>query len=105
MTDTPNREIAGGGPILPDHTELKKNGQQRGYVVLTQEERDKGFLRPVRDGYTHNTCGQNTYMSRAVAETYARDPNFYNGTFCSKCREHFPLDQFVWIGTDEQVGS
>lgn len=44
-------------------------------------------------------------MGQALAETYARDPGFYTGTFCCQCREHFPLDQFVWAGTEERVGS
>lgn len=27
------------------------------------------------------------------------------GTFCVACRVHLPLDEFVWKGTREQVGS
>jgi hypothetical protein len=62
-------------------------------------------VRPVRQTYTHLTCGTDTHMGLALAETYARDPGFYGGTFCVCCRTHFPLDQFVWKGTDEKVGS
>lgn len=94
------------GPVSDDHRELKPDGQQRGYVVLSQEERDQGFVRPVRDRYIHIECGTVTTMNKSIAETYARDPNFYSGTFCYKCREHFPLDQFVWVDEEgEQVGS
>jgi hypothetical protein len=39
-------------------------------------------------------------MSRAIAETYARDPAFYGSTFCVHCRTHFPVGEqgeFVWV--------
>lgn len=96
------------GRRVPDdnsHTRLKPNGQQEGYVVLSEEERAKGWVRPLRYSYVHKACGVPTTMNRALAETYARDPHFYSGTFCTGCGEHFPLDQFTWEGTDEQVGS
>jgi len=50
-------------------------------------------------------CGTTTRMSNYLAETYARDPKFYTGTFCARCAKHFPVEQFVWDGTDERVGS
>jgi len=90
---------------LYNHRELQENGQQKDYVVLSEEERKKGFVRPYRESYTHLPCGTSTRMSKAIAETYARDPAFYSGTFCTECSKHFPLDQFVWEGTKEQVGS
>lgn len=104
-TDWDARQLEGGGPVTPDHKELKSNGQQKDYVVLSPDERAKGFVRPVRLSYTHKKCGTVTSMSRAIAETYAREPKFYSGTFCCHCGTHLPLDQFVWAGTDEQVGS
>lgn len=53
-------------------------------------------------------CGSVTTMGVALAETYARDPSFYSGTFCASCSKHFPVGQrgeFVWEGTDERVGT
>jgi hypothetical protein len=50
-------------------------------------------------------CGTLTRMSREIAETYARNPKFYDGTFCVGCQKHLPLDEFRWAGTDEVVGS
>lgn len=98
--------LTDGSPVTPDHREIDPaTGLQKGYVVLSEEERAKGFVRPVRTSYTHTACGTVTTMHRSLAETYARDPKFYNGTFCACCRHHFPLDQFVWTGTNEQVGS
>ena len=100
------RTLTNGQPVTPDHREIDPNtGQQRDYVVLSAEERAKGFVRPVRDSYVHTACGTVTRMARSIAETYARDPNFYSGTFCCHCQSHFPLDQFTWDGTSERVGS
>jgi hypothetical protein len=118
MTD---RMLSGGGPITPDHCEIDPaTGMQKGYIVLTPEERAKGFVRPVRHSYVHvgkgatfdgpvlikrgeGGCGTLTKMSRDIAETYARQPNFYTGTFCVGCRKHLPLDEFVWEGTTAEI--
>lgn len=159
MTDKPKTCLTDGSPVTADHSELKDNGQQKGYVVLCPEERDKGFIRPLRHSYIHigrkvcghlcgdsdrlggfqticamepghtdehgtvtmrvsqpdaakarttnrlGGCGGETTMSQEIAETYARDPHFYSGTFCVHCRKHFPLEEFIWCGTGEQVGS
>ena len=94
-----DRQLTTGDPVPEDrsHTEIDpRTGQQRAYVVLTPEERAKGFVKPVRRSYVHGTCGSLTTMGTALAETYARDPNFYSGTFCCVCREHFPLHEFKW---------
>jgi len=103
--DRSKRTLTDGSPVTDDHRELLASGQQKGYVVLSAEERAKGFVRPVRRSYIHKPCRGLTTMGLALAETYARDPNFYSGTFCCTCGKHFDLDQFVWEGTDEQLGS
>lgn len=92
-----DRTLVSGEPVPEDrsHTQLKPNGQQRDYVVLTPEERAKGFVKPVRRTYVHR-CGAATTMGLAIAETYARNPRFYSGTFCVGCGAHFPLIQFRW---------
>jgi hypothetical protein len=98
--------LTDGSPVTPDHREINPaTGQQKAYVVLSDEERAKGFIRPVRDSYVHNTCGAVTKMGRTIAETYARDPKFYAGTFCCVCRAHFPLMQFKWDNTDIVLGT
>lgn len=103
--DRSQRTLVDGSPVTEGHRELNLNGQQKDYVVLSPEERAKGFVRPVRRSYRHLKCGTVTTMAPAIAETYARDPGFYNGTFCVGCRTHLPLDEFVWDGTTERVGS
>ena len=50
-------------------------------------------------------CGTVTTMAPAIAETYARDPGFYGATFCCECREHRPVEEFVWDGTEDRVGT
>lgn len=156
----PEQVLTTGDPVPADrsHTEIDpKTGQQKGYVVLSPEERAKGFVRPLRLSYRHvgrplpgtlrnltleeterykefgyvkfepygedrspvtgrfwtqadldrvgKGCGTVTSMSLAIAETYARNPKFYGGTFCTKCRTHLPLEEFLWEGTNEIVGS
>lgn len=84
------------------------DGMQEVYLVLSDEERAKGYVRPLRTSYRHLSCGSVTHMGLAIAETYARDPHFYGGTYCVRCREHYPVGehgQFVWDGTDEKVGT
>jgi hypothetical protein len=103
--DRTARVLTDGSPVTDDHREILPSGMQKGYVVLSAEERSKGFVRPVRRSYRHNTCHSTTTMGIALAETYARDPEFYDGTFCVNCGAHFPLDQFVWEGTNEILGT
>ena len=50
-------------------------------------------------------CNTTTTMGTALAETYARDPKFYGATFCVHCGAHFPVEEFVWKGTAERVGT
>jgi hypothetical protein len=112
MVETPRTTLTDGRQVYPEHRNLLKEGeragQQKDYVVLAEEERAKGFVRPVRRSYKHMKCGGVTTMGQTLAETYARQPNFYSGTFCCHCGTHFPVGiegEFVWQGTDEKVGT
>lgn len=151
--------LTDGAAVTPEHREIDPaTGMQKGYVVLSAEERARGFVRPVRRTYRHvgirpkypvrdlneeehqlyageayvkyeeypegspekvrsaigrfwtaadlnSGCQKTTKMSLPLAETYARDPGFYDATYCAVCLTHFPLEQFVWEGTNEVVGS
>ena len=101
--------LTDGSPVTPDHREIDPNtGMQKAYVVLSAEERAKGFVEPVRRSYVHEKCGVVTTMGQALAETYARDPYFYSGTFCCGCGSHFPVGEhgeFKWADTDQKVGT
>jgi hypothetical protein len=111
----------------PKLKEWQKNetGQHEIYLVLSEEERAKGFVRLVRNKYVHvgiggheinpndmskhgrtgKACGVLTIMGQALAETYSRDPKFYSATYCTGCQKHLPVDEFIWDGTNETVGS
>ncbi len=101
-------------------------GLQEAYLVLSEEERAKGFVRPLRKTYVHlfmldgsplppepwekkpeglGGCGAATTMATAIAETYARDPKYYSLTYCVGCRTHAPVGEFLWDGSNEVVGS
>jgi hypothetical protein len=122
--------------------------------VLSDEEKAKGFIRPVRDSYIHVGvkpkyplrdltaeeqerhavwnyvkyekyldddlpvvgrfwtqpqlnlgCQTATKMTTSIAETYARDPKFYGSTYCVHCQKHLPVNEFIWEGTNEVLGS
>lgn len=103
-----------------------ETGLQAAYIVLSEEERAKGFVRPLRKSYVHRYmcdgsdvplvltnedvlnsggCGALTTMATAIAETYAANPKYYAATYCVGCRTHLPVREFHWDGTSEQVGS
>lgn len=155
--------------LVDDRSQLDEtllpNGQQRSYLVLSEAERAKGFVRPVRLSYRHvgiagpqhplrdltdhereffagegyvkaeewrtddpddcdgtrcrfwtqaeldnigKGCGAVTTMGVALAETYARQPGFYSGTFCCGCGVHLPVGEegeFVWEPYGSRVGT
>ena len=51
-----------------------------------------------------NIPGHIRHIVTIVPQTVC-DPQFYGGTFCAQCCVHKPVDEFVWEGTDERVGS
>lgn len=78
------------------------------YLVLSEEERAKGFTRPLRRKYKHVTgehaCGVVTTMGLALCETYARDPKFYGATYCVGCGKHLAVSEFIWDEDGVVVG-
>lgn len=99
LTSDPN------DPRLTHGADNEPIEQAEAYLILSEEERQKGFVRPVRRSYVHQTCGAVTTMSLPLAETYARDPHFYGATYCCACRMHRPVGEhgeFVW---DDSSGS
>ncbi len=79
------------------------------YLVLSEDERAAGYVRPVRRSYVHTGgCGAVTTMGSAIAETYARQPNFYGSTYCVGCRMHRPVGsdgEFHWDGPYQPDGT
>lgn len=99
VTDDPN------DPRLTHGADAGPVPQAEMYLVLSEQERARGFVRPVRRSYVHATCGTVTTMSQAIAETYAAKPKFYGATYCVACQRHLPVADFTWDGTTETVGS
>lgn len=87
-------------PRLTHGVDTEPVPQAEVYLVLSDEERAKGFIRPVRTSYRHDTCGAITHMGLALAETYARQPDFYGATYCCACCQHRPVGadgEFTWL--------
>ena len=97
----PKVELTDGGPVTADHRELKANGQQKGYVVLSPEERAEGFVRPVRHSYRHvGAAGPNhplrdlteeereryTKFGYVKFEAYPEDGSAVTGMFWTQAR-------------------
>ena len=133
----PKTTLTDGSPVTPDHRDIDPTtGRQKGYEVLSESERAKGFVQPVRDSYVHvgihpeypvrdltavekgehpdavayekypedkhpvvgrywskedleSGCNLLTVMADKLAETYARDPKFYDATYCAICHTTF----------------
>ena len=87
-------------PRLTRGADTEPQGQAEVYLVLSDDERANGFVRPLRESYRHTACGSVTDMSSPIAESYARDPNFYGSTYCVQCRLHRPVGErgeFEWL--------
>lgn len=87
-------------PRLTRGSDSEPVQQAEVYLVLSEEERAKGFVRPLRRSYFHETCGTITSMNNAIAATYATSPSFYGSTYCSHCCMHKPVGangQFLWV--------
>lgn len=103
-------------PRLGHGVDTEKVPQNDVYLVLSESEKAKGYIRPVRRSYIHvgeggheidpndmskhgrkgNGCGVLTSMGTAIAETYAANPKFYGSTYCVGCSQHLPVAEFVW---------
>lgn len=111
LTDNPD------DPELTHGPDTEQVPQAPVYLVLPEQDRAKGFVRPLRHSYIHvgvggselalvaPGCGVQTTMSREISETYARDPNFYGSTYCCGCGMHLPIEQFIWDGDEQVVGT
>lgn len=106
LTDDPN------DPNLTHGADAEPVMQAPVYLILSEEERAKGFVRPLRLCYIHaealGGCGATTCMASPIAETYARNPSFYGGTYCVGCGMHRPVGEngeFVWADDNEKVGT
>lgn len=82
-----------------DYGERQEDGQFENHPTIDEGE----FVQPVRDSYVHKRCGGVTRMGSKLAKSFARDPTFYDKTFCHRCGDYFPVKQFRWKGTHQQL--
>ena len=103
MSTTEDRE----DPRLSHGSDTEPRPQAEVYLVLSKEERAKGYVRPLRNSYIHRDgrCGAFTTMGSELSETYARNPKFYGSTYCVGCQKHRPNAEFFWAADSEVVGS
>ena len=81
------------------------------YLVLSEDERARGFIRPLYRAYLHHDpeCGGVTTMALPLCETYTRQPSFYRETYCARCQMHRPIGEqgeFTWLdenGNDTHI--
>lgn len=93
-------------PRLTHGADNEPTPQAEAYLVLSEAERAKGFVRPLRRSYIHEDgCGAHTTMGLALCETYARNPGFYGSTYCVGCHMHRPVGEFRWSEDGAVVGS
>lgn len=85
MTDDPPPEDF-------DYGERRDDGQFENHPTIDEGE----FEQEVRERYIHEACGGETVMKRHIAESVARDPEYYGSTFCSKCGDYYPVEEFHW---------
>jgi hypothetical protein len=72
----PKTTLIDGSEVTPDHLEIDPNtGMQKGYVVLSEEERAKGFVRPVRRSYVHAGIRPKYELRELTAEEKERHAN------------------------------
>lgn len=98
-------------PELSHGVDRAPRPQEARYLVLSDAEIVKGFVRPVYRTYLHHDpeCGYITTMALPLCETFARQPGFYGSTYCCGCRMHRPVGpegEFTWVdgaGNDTHV--
>lgn len=59
--------------------QVKPNGQNEAYLVLSEEERQKGFVRPVRDSYVHvGKKADSKFVEFIPVEIHAPGDKYYH---------------------------
>lgn len=103
-------------PLQDLSDEKKKEYERFGYVKFEayppdSPESQGGNVtgRYWTEAQLNSGCGTVTRMGRKIAETYAKQPDFYGATFCAGCKTHLPVGEFgefIWDdGSGERVGT
>jgi hypothetical protein len=100
MKDDRKVTLTDGREPYEGYKEIKDNGQQRDYLVLSEEERGKGFIRPVRRSYIHVGI-RPTYPTRDLT---SEEQTLYKNYGYTK-REDSPDGTYSRFWTEEQLKS
>lgn len=66
---------------------------------------DGDYKTTIRSSYSHEKCGGVTTMPHNIAETYAKDPTYYEQTFCIACGGYFLIAEFFWIEEGKMIST
>lgn len=80
------------------------------YLYFKYEEYPKGsaccgkyWTQKELDRIAKGGCKIVTTMGHELSATYARDPEFYDVTYCCGCGAHYPLNEFHWTADGEPM--
>lgn len=83
-----------------EYGEQREDGQYENYPTIEDGE----FEQEPRETYVHaDGCGTKTTMSVELAESVARDPEYYGKTYCAGCQEHVPVSEVEWEDGNDWV--
>jgi len=75
-----------------DYGNKLSDGQHEHHPI----NKDGEYAAPIRRKYIHKSCGVVTKIGLDIAETYAKNPNYYGRTFCCGCKDYFNVGDFYW---------
>ena len=101
LPSLPQTTLIGGGPVTEDHHEIDPaTGMQKGYVVLSQEERAKGFVRPLLYYYTHVGPPRPSNLRDLTAEERERHAQFNYAKYENYPETRSPVLGRFWTQAD-----
>lgn len=97
----PKTTLTDGSPVTPDHREIDpRTGQQKAYVVLSEDERAKGFVRPVRRSYRHVGPPAPSGLRDLTADEHERYDQFGYAKFEEYGPDRSPITGKFWTQAD-----
>lgn len=88
--------VTAGFEDAPAPGPLKANGQHASYWILSEEERAKGFVRPVRTSYAHVGLSRPSGLRDLTAEETERYAQFGYVAFEQYPEERLPASGRFW---------
>ena len=97
----PKTTLTDGSPVTPDHREIDpRTGMQKAYIVLSEDERAKGFVRPVRRSYRHVGPPAPSGLRDLTADEHERYDQFGYAKFEEYGPDRSPITGKFWTQAD-----